>query len=158
MGKSLQKTISKLANSCKNIQKNIKNVPTGTHKKRQILFHQFLRKYTLFLTPYFFWRGNENSKKLGRTGTNFFKNHQVKRRREREITFVRWSDFFILICSLLVVMVTDTAFRKSTLENLFLKVVVPGTSKHWLYHTDLLVSVLNLDFHLFASTWTSTIT
>ena len=36
-------------------------------------------------------------------------------------------------------MKTDTAFRNSSLENLFLKVVVLGTSKHWSYRTDLLV-------------------
>ena len=39
-------------------------------------------------------------------------------------------------------MKTDTAFRNSSLENLFLKVVVPGTSKHWSYRTDLLVFCL----------------
>ena len=85
VGKPLQKTISKLANSSKNIQKNIKNVPTGTHKKRQILFHQFLGKYTLFLTPHFF----EGRMKIpSRTGTNFLKNYQGKRGREREIKFL----------------------------------------------------------------------
>ena len=36
-------------------------------------------------------------------------------------------------------MATDTAYRKSSLKNLFLKVVAPGTSKHCSYHTDLLV-------------------
>ena len=39
-------------------------------------------------------------------------------------------------------MKTDTAFRNSSLENLFLKVVVLGTSKHWSYRTDLLVFCL----------------
>ena len=39
-------------------------------------------------------------------------------------------------------MKTDTAFRNSSLEKLFLKVVVPGTSKHWSYRTDLLVFCL----------------
>ena len=47
--------------------------------------------------------------------------------------------FLILIYSLLAIMVTDTAFRKSSLENIFLKVVVPVTSKHCSYHTGLLV-------------------
>ena len=35
--------------------------------------------------------------------------------------------------------VTDTAFRRSSLGNLFLKVVVPDNSKHESYHTGLLV-------------------
>ena len=39
-------------------------------------------------------------------------------------------------------MVTDTAFRESSLENLLLKIVVPGTPKHWSYHTGLLVFCL----------------
>ena len=39
----------------------------------------------------------------------------------------RW-DFSILIYSLLAFIVIDTAFRKSNLENLLLKVVVLGTS------------------------------
>ena len=36
----------------------------------------------------------------------------------------------------------DTDFRKSSLENLFLKVVVPGTSKQWSCYTDPLVFCL----------------
>ena len=64
------------------------NVPTRTRKKRQILFHRFLGEYTFFLTPHplFFeeWR-DENSKILGRRGTNFFK-IQDERGRERENT------------------------------------------------------------------------
>ena len=40
--------------------------------------------------------------------------------------------------SLLAVMETDAAFRKTTLENLRFKVVVPGTSKHWSCYTGLL--------------------
>ena len=35
-------------------------------------------------------------------------------------------------------MKADTAFRNSSLENLFLKVVIRGTSKHWSYRTGLL--------------------
>ena len=38
-------------------------------------------------------------------------------------------DFFIFIFSLLAMMVTNTVFRKSCLEYLFLKNVVSGTSK-----------------------------
>ena len=49
-------------------------------------------------------------------------------------------DFFILIFSLLATIVTNTVFRKSSLENPFL--VVPATSYHWTYHTDLLVFCL----------------
>ena len=36
-------------------------------------------------------------------------------------------------------MTTDTAFRKSRLEWLILEKILPGTSKNWPYHTDLLV-------------------
>ena len=39
-------------------------------------------------------------------------------------------------------MVTNTDFRKSSLENPFLKVVVPGPSGHWSYHTGQLVFCL----------------
>ena len=51
---------------------------------------------------------------------------------------MRW-DFFIFIFSLLAIMVTDTAFRKSRLGKLILQKIFPGTSKNWPYHTDLLV-------------------
>ena len=44
--------------------------------------------------------------------------------------------FFILIFSLLGILVTDTAFRKSSLGNLFLKKVVSGTYQHWSFYTD----------------------
>ena len=50
--------------------------------------------------------------------------------------------FFIFIFSLLAIMITDTAFRKSSLGKLFLEKVVSGTSKNWPYHTDLLVVCL----------------
>ena len=50
--------------------------------------------------------------------------------------------FFIFIFSLLAIMVTETAFRKFSLGNLFLEKVVPCTSKNWPYHTDLLVFCL----------------
>ena len=47
---------------------------------------------------------------------------------------------WILIFSLLTIMVTDTDFRRFNLGNsFFFKKVVPVTSKHWPYHTDLLV-------------------
>ena len=39
-------------------------------------------------------------------------------------------------------MVTDTAFRKSSLRKFFLEKIVPGISKNWPYHTDLLVYCL----------------
>ena len=39
-------------------------------------------------------------------------------------------------------MVTDIAFRKSRLGKLILEKTIPGTSKNWPYHTDLLVSCL----------------
>ena len=50
--------------------------------------------------------------------------------------------FFIFIFSVLAIMVTEAAFRKFSLGNLFLEKVVPGTSKNWPYHTDLLVFCL----------------
>ena len=130
MQKSLQKTISKMTNSSKHIQ----NIPTWTHKKRQILFHRFLDKYALFLTPSFFEGAGEtmNSRKLCR-GVQFFKKSSgQKERGEKKYK----------TCSLLAVMVTDTIFRKSSLENLFFKVVVTGTSKYWSYHAGLLVFCL----------------
>ena len=48
-------------------------------------------------------------------------------------------DFFNFILSLLAVMVTGTAFRKSSLGKLFLEKIFSGTSKHRPYQTDLLV-------------------
>ena len=51
---------------------------------------------------------------------------------------MRW-DFFIFIFSLLAIMVTDTAFRKSSLRKIFFEKNFPGTSKNWPYHTGLLV-------------------
>ena len=54
---------------------------------------------------------------------------------------MRW-DFFIFIFSLLAIMVTDTAFRKSRLGKLILKKILPGTSKNFPYHADLLVFCL----------------
>ena len=40
-------------------------------------------------------------------------------------------------------MVTDTAFRKSSLEKkFFLKAVVLAIFKHWPYHTDVLIDHL----------------
>ena len=54
VGKSLQKKMSKMANSSKNIKKKHRNVSTGTHKKGKISFHRSLGEYTLFLTPSFF--------------------------------------------------------------------------------------------------------
>ena len=43
-------------------------------------------------------------------------------------------------------MVTDTAFRKSSLGKLFLEKIVPGSSKNWPYQTD--VQVFCLKFKL----------
>ena len=45
-------------------------------------------------------------------------------------------------------MVTDPAFRKSSLGKLFLEKIVPGTSKNWSYHTELLVFCLNFKVSL----------
>ena len=52
VGKSLPKTIL-------NMEKKHQNVPMGTHKKRQILFHRFLGRYTLSLCPPLFVQGGE---------------------------------------------------------------------------------------------------
>ena len=41
-------------------------------------------------------------------------------------------------------MVTDTAFRKSRSGKFILEKILPGTSKDWPYHTDLLVFYLKL--------------
>ena len=52
--------------------------------------------------------------------------------------------FFIFIFSPLAVMITDTAFRKSSLRKLVLEKIVPGASKNWPYHTDWLVFCLKI--------------
>ena len=45
------------------------NVPTGRHKKRQILFHRFLSEYTLPLPCYTcFWRGRIKNGWIGKIG------------------------------------------------------------------------------------------
>ena len=51
-------------------------------------------------------------------------------------------NFFIFIFSLLAIMVTGTAVRKSRLGKLILEKILPDTSKNWPYHTDLLVFCL----------------
>ena len=56
-------------------------------------------------------------------------------------TKIGW-DFFIFVFSLLAITVTDTAFRESSLGNLFIGKIVPGTSKNWPQKTDLLVFYL----------------
>ena len=45
-------------------------------------------------------------------------------------------------------MVTDTAFKKSRLGKLILEKSLPGTSKNWPYHTDLLVFCLKFKLSL----------
>ena len=50
--------------------------------------------------------------------------------------------FFIFIFSLLAIIVTDTAFRKSSLGKLVLEKIVRSTSKNWQYYRDLLVFCL----------------
>ena len=45
-------------------------------------------------------------------------------------------------------MVTDTAFKKSRLGKLILEKILPGTSKNWPYHTDLLVFCLKFKLSL----------
>ena len=50
MKKPFQKTYQTWQTEVKTF-KNHQNVPTGTCKKRQILFQRFLGEHTLFLTP-----------------------------------------------------------------------------------------------------------
>ena len=45
-------------------------------------------------------------------------------------------------------MVTHTAFKKSRLGKLILEKILPGTSKNWPYHTDLLVYSLKFKLSL----------
>ena len=58
---------------------------------------------------------------------------------------MRWN-FFIFFFSLLAIMVTDTAFRKSRLGKFILEKILAGTFKNWPYHKDLLVSCLKFKF------------
>ena len=66
------------------------NLPTGRHKKRQILFHRFLSEYTLPLPCYTcFWRENEkwvNWENWVGGRTNFSKTYYGKMGGERENT------------------------------------------------------------------------
>ena len=58
-------------------------------------------------------------------GTNFLKNHQAKKGGEKiNKKFVWMMGCFVLIYSLVVIMLSDTAFKKSSLEILSSKVVV----------------------------------
>ena len=79
---------------------------------------------------------------------------------------MRW-DFFIFIFSLLAIMVTDTDFRRSRLVKLILEKSLPGTSKNWSYHTELLVfrikfrlslvcEYLNYYYNITNDCWTAT--
>ena len=88
-------------------------------------------------------KGDENSKKMSRRGDQFLKRLQGEsggQRKDKKL--YGWWFFFISIYSILAIMITDTALGKFSLENLFAKVVVPGTSKHWSYHRVLLVCYL----------------
>ena len=80
---SLQKPISSTVKSGKIIQKTSK-YSNGTHKKRQMLFHRYLDKYTLFLTlppPFFEEEGVQNFQKRGRRRDQFFKELSEQKRR-----------------------------------------------------------------------------
>ena len=81
-----KKAFQKWQTALKTLKKH-QNVPTGTHKKRQILFQRFLGEYTLFPTLLLFWIGEMKiSNNWIDGGTKFLKNHQSKRKRERENT------------------------------------------------------------------------
>ena len=84
-------------------------------------------------------KGDENSKKLGRSGDQFLKRLQGESGGQKKDKKSYGWFFFILIYSILAIMIIDTGFGKFSLENLFAKVVVPGISKHWSYHRALLV-------------------
>ena len=89
-----------------------------------MVLHRFLDENTLFFYPLpliFFKEKDKFSKKLDR-GRNFLK-------RSVGETKMRWY-FFIFIFSLLAIMITDTAFTKSSLGKLFLEKIVSGTSKN----------------------------
>ena len=80
--------------------KKHQNVPTGTHKKRQILFHRFLGDYTLLLDPLLFLRGNENPKNWVGVGPIFKKSSKLKGRAERKIqNLMRFFHFNLLTIS-----------------------------------------------------------
>ena len=135
---------SNLTNNSKNIQKTSK-CSKRTHKKRQVLFHRFLDGYTFYFLKKYQGKSGEQRKNAKFLGVmRFFDDDDGD------------DDFFILLYSLLAIMITDAGVTKSSLENLFMKVVVPATSKHWSHHTGLLV--INFGFYLIASTRTNTIT
>ena len=91
-------------------------------------------------SPSFLKVGNEISKKFAKR-SNFkkiFGENQEWRKEEKQRLQGRWC-FFIFIFSILAIMVTGPVFGKFSLANTLSKWVIPGTSKHWLYHTGLLV-------------------
>ena len=124
----------------KALQEN-QNTSTNAHaKKINIILNIFRWILTVFYpSPYripFFKQGRWYFQKLGQ-GEQFFKKNLGETRKGRgEESKGRigagW-DIFIFLFSLLAMMVTNTDFRMSSLRNLFLYKVVPGTSKHWPY-------------------------
>ena len=107
--------------------------PTRTHKKSYIILHRFSDENTLVCYPFslFFLKGRIKFPKYW-VGEEMFSRKSVRE------TKMGW-DFFIFIFLFLAIMVTDTAFRKHILGKRFFEKIVPGTYKHWPYHTSLLV-------------------
>ena len=94
------------------------------------------------------WDLNETSLRRRMTGRHSFLQRRIKVSKTcvgREIFYKTCGGnqneiaFFILIFSILAIMVTDTAFRKSNLAKLFLGKLVPSTSRNWPYHADFVV-------------------
>ena len=76
--------------------KKHKNIPTTTHKKRQILFQRFLVEYTVFLTSLLFWKGGW--KKIGKMREQFFKNwSEQKGNKEKVMGFFHFN-FLTISC------------------------------------------------------------
>ena len=91
-----------------------------------------IHRFLPIVSSNLFFEGGYWSKKAGRGSTSLkYMWEKPKGGEEMQRSLGRW-DFFIFIFSLLAIMVTDTAFRKSNLGIFFKK-------QHWPYHTDLLV-------------------
>ena len=112
-----------------------------------------------FSVPPFLNRRYEISKLLGR-GTYFLKKWEMRKQKWYTMQEGRkkirnlWGDgilyyFYIITFSYLGIMVTHHALRKSSLKNIFSKIVTPGTSNHIIQTCQFFV--LTLDFYLFVS-------
>ena len=125
-----------MADSSKTSLTKHQNAPAETQTKIQILFHRLLDECTQFPVPPFLNRRYEISKLLGR-GTYFLKKWEMRKQKWYTMQEGRkkirnlWGDgilyyFYIITFSYLAIMVTHHAFRKSSLKNIFSKIVIPG--------------------------------